>query len=79
MLEAVIGYMKKDGLLERCHFKGRAGDAIHVSGWVLKTTKQLVPVITHLQQKLLIGLILHCDETTVQVLQEPDKSVQCKS
>ena len=28
-LEAIIGHMKVDGLLERCHLKGAAGDAIH--------------------------------------------------
>lgn len=29
MLEAMIGHMKLDGLLERCHLKGRLGDALH--------------------------------------------------
>jgi len=28
-LEAMIGHMKVDGLLERCHLKGQEGDAIH--------------------------------------------------
>ena len=28
-LEAMIGHMKVDGLLERCHLKGTEGDAIH--------------------------------------------------
>jgi IS5 family transposase len=28
-LEAMIGHMKVDGLLERCHLKGLQGDAIH--------------------------------------------------
>lgn len=28
-LEAMIGHMKVDGLLERCHLKGAEGDAIH--------------------------------------------------
>lgn len=28
-LEAIIGHMKVDGLLERCHLKGTNGDAIH--------------------------------------------------
>lgn len=27
--EAMIGHMKNDGLLERCHLKGKEGDAIH--------------------------------------------------
>lgn len=50
-----------------------------LSNWVLKTAEQLDPVINHLQQKLLRGSVLHCDETTVQVLKEPDKSAQRKS
>lgn len=50
-----------------------------LSNWVLKTAEQLEPVINHLQQKLLSGSVLHCDETTVQVLKEPDKSAQSKS
>ena len=28
-LEAVIGHMKNDGLLDRCHLKGLLGDALH--------------------------------------------------
>jgi len=29
MLEAMIGHMKNDGMLGRCHLKGKEGDAIH--------------------------------------------------
>jgi len=29
MIEAMIGHMKNDGLLDRCHLKGKEGDAIH--------------------------------------------------
>ncbi len=29
MLEAMIGHMKNDGLLVRCHLQGQLGDAIH--------------------------------------------------
>ena len=29
MLEAMIGHMKTDGLLDRCHLKGTLGDALH--------------------------------------------------
>lgn len=29
MIEAMIGYIKSDGLLDRCHLKGKEGDAIH--------------------------------------------------
>ena len=29
VLEAMIGHMKNDGLLERCHLKGTQGDAMH--------------------------------------------------
>ena len=28
-IEAIIGHMKVDGLLERCHLKGKHGDAVH--------------------------------------------------
>ena len=50
-----------------------------LSDWVLKTAEQLDPIITQLQQQLLKGSVLHCDETTVQVLKEPDKAAQSKS
>ena len=29
MLEAMIGYMKNDGLLDKYHLKGKLGDSIH--------------------------------------------------
>ncbi len=29
MIEAMIGHMKNDGLLDRCHLKGKQGDAVH--------------------------------------------------
>ena len=29
MIEAMIGHMKQDGILNRCHLKGTEGDAIH--------------------------------------------------
>ena len=29
MLEAMIGHMKNDGLMERCHLKGKHGDSWH--------------------------------------------------
>ena len=29
MLEAMIGHMKNDGMLSRCHVKGTQGDGIH--------------------------------------------------
>lgn len=50
-----------------------------LSDWVLKTAEQLDPVINQLQRQLLNGSVLHCDETTVQVLKEADKSAQSKS
>ena len=28
-IEAIIGHMKVDGLLDRCHLKGKHGDAMH--------------------------------------------------
>lgn len=29
VIEAMIGHMKNEGLLDRCHLKGQIGDAIH--------------------------------------------------
>ena len=29
VIEAMIGHMKNEGLLDRCHLKGKMGDAIH--------------------------------------------------
>ena len=51
-----------------------------MSNWVLTTARDwLAPVYTELHRKLLTHDILHADETTLQVLKEPDKSAQSKS
>ena len=50
-----------------------------LSDWTLKTAVQCVPVIEALQKQLNAGAVVHCDETTVQVLKEPDKAAQSKS
>jgi len=50
-----------------------------LSDWTLKAAIQCEPVIEQLQKQLNNGPVVHCDETTVQVLKEPDKAAQSKS
>ena len=50
-----------------------------LSDWTLKTATQCEPIIEALQKQLNAGPVVHCDETTVQVLKEPDKAAQSKS
>jgi IS5 family transposase len=58
MLEAMIGHMKNDGLLDKCHLKGKLGDAIHAilcgvghnlrllyNFWAAKLLKLLFPLL----------------------------------
>ena len=41
--------------------------------WVIQVSEQLQPLHNLLRDALLSGPIVHCDETVVQVLKEPDK------
>lgn len=50
-----------------------------LSDWTLKTAVQCEPIIDAIQKQLTSGPVVHCDETTVQVLKEPDKTAQSKS
>ncbi len=50
-----------------------------LSDWVINTAERLMPVIQQLQQMLHQGPVIHCDETRVQVLHEPDKPPQSNS
>lgn len=51
-----------------------------MANWVIRCTQDyLLPVVEHLQKKLLSRDIIHCDETPVQVLKEDGKKPQTKS
>jgi len=51
-----------------------------MSNWVIKCSElYLEPVYEHLKKHLLSESVLHADETTVQVLREPDRAPQTKS
>lgn len=46
---------------------------------VIATARKLEPLMEHFRQELLTSTVMHMDETTVQVLNEPDKTPQSKS
>jgi transposase len=51
-----------------------------LSNWVISaTTRWLTPVYEYLHRQLMQENLLHADETSVQVLDEPGKSAQSKS
>jgi len=51
-----------------------------MSNWLIRCTSDwLRPIYDRLRQLLCGGEVLHADETTVQVLHEPEKSAQSKS
>ena len=51
-----------------------------MSNWILKATEDyLIPVYKYLHRELLTRNVLHADETTLQVLQEPGKKPQSDS
>ena len=51
-----------------------------MANWVIRCSQDyLMPVVAHLQKKLLERDIIHCDETPVQVLKEEGKKPQTKS
>ncbi len=51
-----------------------------MENWILKASDNwLAPVFEVMHAELLKHYILHTDETTLQVLHEPGKSVQSKS
>ena len=47
--------------------------------WMVQSGELLQPLINLLRERLLEGEYIHCDETTVQVLEEPGKSASSKS
>jgi transposase len=51
-----------------------------LANWIIRcSTDWFTPIIDHLKVELLKKEILHADETTVQVLNEPDKKASTKS
>jgi len=50
-----------------------------LANWMIQTGALIQPVINLLQDRLLSYDIIHMDETTVQVLNEPSKKAQSKS
>ena len=51
-----------------------------MANWVIRCSQDyLMPVVAHLQKKLLERDVIHCDETPVQVLKEEGKKPQTKS
>ncbi len=47
--------------------------------WMVRSGETVQPLINLLRERLLEGRYIHCDETTVQVLDEPGKAAQSKS
>lgn len=50
-----------------------------LSHWMMKSAELLKPLYLAMHRQLLTEPILHADETTVQVLKEPDKAAESKS
>jgi len=50
-----------------------------LAGWVIKAGDLIQPLLNLLQDRLLDYPVMHCDETTVQVLNEAGKRAQSKS
>lgn len=47
--------------------------------WMIKAGRLLQPILNLLEEQLLAYPVMHCDETTVQILKEPDKRATSKS
>jgi len=50
-----------------------------LASWMIKSGELIQPLINLLDDKLLVYPVMHCDETTLQVLKEPDKHACQKS
>ncbi len=50
-----------------------------LANWMIKSGDLLQPLLNVLETKLLTYPIMHCDETVVQILKEPDKPASSKS
>jgi len=61
---------------------GRSGIDIPrntLANWMIRAGKLVQPVLNLLDESLLAYPVMHCDETTVQVLKEADKTATSKS
>lgn len=54
-------------------------DRSNLANWMIKSGELVQPLINLLQDQLLERSLVHMDETTVQVLNEPGKTAQSKS
>lgn len=54
-------------------------DRSNLANWMMKSGELVQPLINLLQDQLLERPLIHMDETTVQVLNEPGKTAQSKS
>lgn len=50
-----------------------------LASWMIKTAERLSPLYLAMQESLLGESVIHGDETTLQVLKEPDKPAQSQS
>jgi len=50
-----------------------------LANWMIKSGELIQPLINLLEDRLLAYPIMHCDETHVQILKEPDKQASQKS
>lgn len=50
-----------------------------LANWMIKAGDLIQPLINLLEDKQLAYPVMHCDETTVQILDEPDKKATSKS
>ena len=50
-----------------------------LASWMIKAGELIQPLLNLFEDKMLAYPVLHCDETTVQVLKEPDKAAARKS
>ncbi|MBU2885501.1 IS66 family transposase [Gilvimarinus agarilyticus] len=60
----------------------RAGLALgrtNLANWMIRSGQLVQPLINLLQDKLLVQPVIHLDETTVQVLNEPGKTAESQS
>jgi len=50
-----------------------------LANWMIKSGELLQPLLSAMETKLLTHPVMHCDETIVQILKEPDKPPTSKS
>ncbi len=50
-----------------------------LANWMIKSGDLLQPLLNAMETQLLTFPVIHCDETVVQILKEPDKSATSKS